>query len=332
VERLELSAATRGSDLQKHALAYLKLQTERLEEETTQELVRAIRLASPGQVLPLAESEWVRLSDAALTIGSNALDRITRRLSILGSSTNGSADFDYRPLATQIHALARPARKIRNAIAHRAKCVRAVMKPQQSTDNQSQGWLLAQTMRSNESEVMRWERESFEVFAVDATVSPRFHSTYLKEWELFCTEWNAFNFDGRQRVEEGLSSIYEKNLHELSKEASKFNLQWIQSKPDFVQKLSDSAEPSSVTYEIKRKQEQFTITISIPELTQQKYNRISMDLMDLIESETGLTHIDALRGGKDSHLLNIEVYGTYSREQLKLAVSKVEEYFQKNPQ
>jgi hypothetical protein len=57
-----------------------------------------------------------------------------------------------------------------------------------------------------------------------------------------------------------------------------------------------------------------------------------MDLMDLIESETGLTHIDALRGGKDSHLLNIEVYGTYSREQLKLAVSKVEEYFQKNPQ
>jgi hypothetical protein len=54
--------------------------------------------------------------------------------------------------------------------------------------------------------------------------------------------------------------------------------------------------------------------------------------MDLIESETGLTHIDALRGGKDSHLLNIEVYGTYSREQLKLAVSKVEEYFQKNPQ
>jgi len=52
--------------------------------------------------------------------------------------------------------------------------------------------------------------------------------------------------------------------------------------------------------------------------------------MDLVESSTGLKHIDTLRGGKDSDLLNVEVYGKYSMEQLKTVLEEIEQYFERN--
>ena len=65
-------------------------------------------------------------------------------------------------------------------------------------------------------------------------------------------------------------------------------------------------------------------------MTQKDYNTISLDLMDIVESSTGLKHIDTLRGGKDSDLLNVEVYGKYSMEQLKTVLEKIEQYFDRN--
>ena len=65
-------------------------------------------------------------------------------------------------------------------------------------------------------------------------------------------------------------------------------------------------------------------------MTQKDYNTISLDLMDLVESSTGLKHIDTLRGGKDSDLLNVEVYGKYSMEQLKTVLEEIEQYFERN--
>ena len=328
MERLASGNPVQGSDLGKHALAYLKETTSHLEDATTRGLVSSIRLASAGQTLPLSDSEWVRLADAALTIGSGALDRITRRLSIQAAAAGWSSDFDYRPLATQIHALARPARKIRNAIAHRAKCVRAILKAQQTSDVQSQGYFLAHKIFHGDHEIQEWQEALFELFRTNGSVSERFHSMYFKEWDIFCKEWNAFNFKGQASIEDGLTSIYEKNLGELTREANKFNLQWTQLKPEKIQVAPISNENNSITYDIKRKQDQFTISILVPELTQQKYNKISIDLMDLIESATGLSHVDALRGGKNSDLINIDVYGKYSLDQMKAALSKVETYFQ----
>jgi hypothetical protein len=65
-------------------------------------------------------------------------------------------------------------------------------------------------------------------------------------------------------------------------------------------------------------------------MQQKDFNLISIDLMDLVETTTGLKHIDTLRGGKDADLLNVEVYGDYSMDQLKTVLKEIEQYFEKN--
>ena len=80
---LAIGQDTTGSDLTSACLEYLKEMTSRLDDQTTQELVSAIKKASLDTELNLSEKDWTRLADAALTIGSEALDRLTRRITIL---------------------------------------------------------------------------------------------------------------------------------------------------------------------------------------------------------------------------------------------------------
>jgi hypothetical protein len=154
---------------------------------------------------------------------------------------------------------------------------------------------------------------------------------YHKEWEEFCKEWNDFNFGKVGSKIIGLESIFEKYIIDLSNESSKFKLQWNQASRQNLSFLT-VASKNKITFDFKRRTENFTISIRIPNMSQKDYNIISLDLMDLIESSTGLKHIDTLRGGKDADLLNVEVYGTYSMDQLKTVLGEFEKYFkQKYP-
>jgi hypothetical protein len=72
---LAIGSDTTGAVLATACLAYLKGATSRLDDQTTQELVAAIKRASQGAELNLSDKDWTRLADAALTIGSEALDR-----------------------------------------------------------------------------------------------------------------------------------------------------------------------------------------------------------------------------------------------------------------
>ncbi len=329
MDRLSLGSATTGADIAQSCLAYLRENTAKLETQTTLELIQAIKGSSRNFKLDFGDRDWVRLADAALTIGSEAMDRVTRRLTIQGAAMGWSTDFDYRPLATQIHAVAGPARKIRNAIAHRAKCTRAILKAQDLKNSIGLGHELAGTRFATTDQVRDWQKRSFYLFEKIGSVNPRFHLMYQKEWLNFCDEYNAFNFGITTYSTEGLQSIFEKYLLGLSKEASKFNLRW-----DFVDKSDSTTSAlksklnSNITYDFKRKEDQFTISIRIPEMNQNTYNSVSLDLMELIELKTGLKHIDAIRGGKDPDLLNIDVYGEYAMGHIKSALSEIEKYFQ----
>jgi hypothetical protein len=151
---------------------------------------------------------------------------------------------------------------------------------------------------------------------------------YHKEWEEFCKEWNEFNFGKVNEKLEGLEGIFEKYIRDLSNESSKFKLQWnyaLNPNPSFLR--VESKHP--ITFDFKRKAENFTISIRIPNMQQKDFNSISLDLMDLVETTTGLKHIDTLRGGKDADLLNVEVYGDYSMDQLKIVLKEIEQYFEK---
>jgi hypothetical protein len=328
---LAIGPDTTGAVLATACLAYLKGATTKLDDQTTQELVAAIKKASQGAELHLSDKDWTRLADAALTIGSEALDRLTRRITILAKASGWSTDFDYRPIATQIHAMSGPARKIRNAIAHRAKCVRAVLKVQ--TEGNANGYAeeLAGAKYTTIDAVIAWQQGSFKAFELQGSVNSRFHSMYFKEWEEFCKEWNEFSFGTVGSKPVGLESIFEKYIRDLSNESSKFKLQWNYGPSQNLSFLRvDSA--NQVTFDFKRKTENFTISIRIPNMQQRDFNSISIDLMDLVENSTGLKHIDTLRGGKDADLLNVEVYGTYSMDQLKTVLGEFEKYFkQKYP-
>lgn len=319
---------TTGSVLTKACLAYLKSESSRLDDQTTQELVAAIKKASQGAELNLSDKDWTRLADAALTIGSEALDRLTRRITILATASGWTTDFDYRPIATQIHAMSGPARKIRNAIAHRAKCVRAVLKVQ--TEGISTGYAqeLAGAKYGTVDAVNSWQKASFKAFELQGSVNSRFHSMYLKEWEEFCKEWNEFSFGKTSIHTAGLESIFEKYITDLSSESSKFKLQWNNSPRDNLSHVG-LGDSNQITFDFKRKAENFTISIRIPNMQQRHFNSISIDLIDLIETTTGLRHIDTLRGGKDADLLKVEVYGDYSMDQLKTVLEEFEQYFKK---
>jgi hypothetical protein len=322
-----LDQDTTGAVLASACLEYLKDATSRFDERTTQELVGAIKKASQGAELSLGDKDWTRLADAALTIGSEALDRLTRRITILASASGWSPDFDYRPIATQIHAMSGPARKIRNAIAHRAKCVRAVLKVQ--TDDKATGYAdeLANAKYLTIDDVTSWQQGSFKAFELQGTVNLRFHSMYYKEWEEFCKEWNDFNFGKIGLKTSGLESIFEKYISHLSSESSKFKLQWNYPRGPELS-FPRKASKDLITFDFKRKVENFTISIRIPNMEQKDFNTISIDLMDLVENTTGLKHIDTLRGGKDADLLNVDVYGNYSMDQLKTVLNEFEKYFE----
>jgi hypothetical protein len=322
---LVLKPNTDGAMLSSACLAYLKSVTSRLDAQTTNELVKAIIKASHGTELNLSEKDWIRLADAALTIGSDALDRLTRRITILATANSGSPDTDYRPLATQIHALAGPARKIRNAIAHRAKCVRAVLKTQTEQGMSALGKEISINYYPTADDVIHWERASFKAFENQGSVSSRFHSMYFKEWEEFCDEWNEFNFGPNGARNIGLESIFEKYILGLSAETTKFKLLW--NNPTGAGLPSSLSKKDKITFDFKRKAENFTVSIRIPNMQQKDFNVISIDLMDLVENSTGLRHIDTLRGGKDTELLNVEVYGDYSMDQLKTVLKEIEKYF-----
>ena len=151
---------------------------------------------------------------------------------------------------------------------------------------------------------------------------------YYKEWDEFCKEWNDFNFGKIGLKPAGLESIFEKYIRDLSNESSKFKLQWNYTPSSNLSFLRIGRD-NQITFDFKRKAENFTISIRIPNMQQKDFNLISIDLMDLVENTTGLKHIDTLRGGKDADLLNVEVYGNYSMDQLKTVLKEFEQYFEK---
>lgn len=333
LRKLPLSPLTTGAEVAEAQLNYLKDRSVQLEEKTTLELIGAIKSASQGHSIGLTERDWVRLADAALTIGAGAIDRVTRRLTIQGAALGWPSDFDFRPLATQVHALAAPARKLRNAIAHRAKCVRAILKIQLLDGLTGPGFELATQKFPTVQEVKDWQVKSFTVFEECGSVNARFHSMYQKEWDEFCTEWMAFNFEDSVSITQGLDSIFEKYVNNLFEESSKFKLRWeYQGAP--VRNISALfvANAIPITFDFKRKQEHFTISVRLPNMKQTDFNSISLDLMNLIEVSTGLKHVDTMRGGKHQELLNVDVYGRYTVEDLKKALDAFDGYFkQKYP-
>lgn len=332
IEPFPLKSDTTGRDLAEAHLRYLKSTVDELAERTVAQLIQALK-SSSGQTLDdISDDRWKGMANAALTIGSQAIDKITRRLTLQAAEYGWEQSYDYRPIAMQIHAIATPARKIINGLNYRGKCVRAVLKVQNFDSTNEAGKELQLRKVTNLDQVRKWQSDCFAVFEQDKTVSERFHSMYSKEWFEFCEEWNAAKIEMRYFSGIGFESILDKYLMRLTEESSKSKIRWepVLSSSD-SRSRPDAILSSGFTIDFKRKPDQLTFLITIPQLKHSEFNSISLDLMDLIEQETGIKYVETGRNLKnDPEVLQIDILGDFTMAQVKRALGVIDKYLTKH--
>jgi hypothetical protein len=332
IEPFPLKSDTTGRDLAEAHLKYLKSTVDELAEQTVSQLIDALKSSSGPTLIDMSEDQWKQLANSALTIGSGAIDKITRRLTLQAAKYGWLQSYDYRPIATQIHAIATPARKIINGLNYRGKCVRAVLKLQNFDSANDAGKELQLRKVTNLEELRSWQSDCFAVFERDKTVSERFHSMYSKEWFEFCDEWNAAKIEMRYFGGIGFEAILAKYLVRLSEESSKSKIQWEPALSSMSQSSRlDGVLASGFPFELKRKPGQLTFAITIPILTDSELHATALDLMDVIEKVTGLDNVEiGFNGAKDPNILEVIIFGSYTSEQSKLALSEIDTYLKQH--
>ena len=326
-----LGPDTTGRDLAEAHLRYLKATVDELAERTVNELIDALKASSAPTNVEMSDDQWRQLANAALTIGTLAIDKITRRLTLQAAKYGWSQSFDYRPIATQVHAIASPARKIVNGLNYRGKCVRAVLKVQNFDSENIAGKELQARRVSNLEQLRTWQSDSFAAFAQDKTVSERFHSMYAKEWFEFCEEWTAAKIEMRYFNGFGFESILTKYLMRMTEESSKSKIQW----EPVINSGGRISRPDAIltagfTIDFKRKPDQLTFLINIPNLSHTQFNEISLDLIDLIERGTGIKYVETGRNLKnDPDVLQIDILGDFTMAQVKRALGEIDNYLTK---
>ena len=331
VEPFPLTAFTTGREIADAHLEYLKTTVEAITERTVNELIAALKSSSGSTLIDMTDDQWEQLANAALTIGSFAIDKITRRLKFQAAKYGWPQDYDYRPIATQIHAIASPARKIINGLNYRGKCVRAVLKVQHIDSTGESGSELQNRLVTNLEQIQSWQSDIFVAFEKDKGVKERFHSMYNKEWDEFCEEWNAAKIEMRYYSGVGFEGILIKYLKRLSEESSKSKIQW-EPVLNFDGKIRrpDAVLSSGFTMDFKRKPDQLSFLINIPSLSNSDFNSVSLDLMDLIEQATGLKHVET---GRDPlinpNILKVDILGEFTMEQSKRALGEIDSYLMK---
>ena len=328
LEPFPLSPSASGQSLAQAHLNYLKTTVTSLAESTQEGLIKALKDSSGTKMIEMSQDQWQQLAGTALTIGSSALDKITKKLSIQSAMYGWAQGYDYRPIATQIHALATPARKIINGLNFRGKCVRAVLKVQESEVKTEELIELRQRSISNLEEVIQWQADSYAAFVTAKVVDKRFHPNYKKEWEDFCDEWNASKISMRHSSGKSLESIYIKYLAKLTEESNKSHIKWEPvlnlggtiSRPDAVLR-------SGFPMNFKRKPEQLSFLIDIPNLSNTDFNAISLDLMELIEQVSGIKNVETERDPINSpNILQVDILGEFTIEQSRLALGEIDSY------
>jgi len=180
-------------------------------------------------VFPIGSSEitktpgyWNKLVDACTTIGSRALDRIEKRLRVIGHGLHWEPDLDYRTLAHQLYLATDQARKLQNSYQQRRKCVRAVLKnidDNEKIDGRYKTDLGA--VRGNSPIFFEeWFERAFSLFKIDSKVNSKFHDMYGKEWRQFCQDFLEISLQ-KSEYEKIFDLLYRDYLDQLQKRLSK---------------------------------------------------------------------------------------------------------------
>ncbi len=329
-QRLAFGTA-RGSRLSQAMLEYLNWECFEAESRNKDGVRQALSqiIYGSGQGGKISERDLDRLAEATLTIGSFAIDRITRRLELIGAAAGWGESADYRAIAHQLHSVTGQARKLKNSVAQRRKCVKAILsKPEFANKNQiDAAWELSEI--KDVSSLAVWTQYVFKTFEKSGQVKERFLTTYQYEWDAFTKDAIGYLFTTHISEDQGIKSRYDKYIDIFVQEISKTNLKWVSEAVTSTGKRADFAISNGVSIDLKKRPDHFSFIITIPSNFESNFREIPLALMDLLEQKPGFKYVDISQPMADTHQMTIEIRDAYTMEEIAVAQSEILQYFEK---
>ena len=322
--------ATRGSRLSQAMLEYLNWECFEAESRNKEGVRQALSqiIYGSGHGGKISERDLDRLAEATLTIGSFAIDRITRRLELIGVAAGWGESADYRAIAHQLHSVTGQARKLKNSVAQRRKCVKAILsKPEKSVndDQLTLDWLEIKNTKS----LAEWTVNTFAAFKKSGQVKERFLTTYQYEWDAFNSDAIRYLFTTHISEDEGIKSRYDKYIDIFVQEISKTNLKWVSEVVTSTGKRVDFAIDNGVSIDLKKRPDHFSFIVTIPSNFETNFREIPLTLMDLLEQKPGFKYVDISQPIADTHQMTIEIRDDYTMEEIAVAQTQILQYFEK---
>ena len=322
--------ATRGSRLSQAMLEYLNWECFEAESRNKEGVRQALSqiIYGSGHGGKISERDLDRLAEATLTIGSFAIDRITRRLELIGAAAGWGESADYRAIAHQLHSVTGQARKLKNSVAQRRKCVKAILsKPEKSVsdDQLTLDWLEIK----NTNSLAEWTVSTFAAFKKSGQVKERFLTTYQYEWDAFKSDAIGYLFTTHISEDQGIKSRYDKYIDIFVQEISKTNLKWVSEAVTSTGKRADFAISNGVSIDLKKRPDHFSFIVTIPSNFESNFREIPLALMDLLEQKPGFKYVDISQPMAETHQMTIEIRDDYTMGDIAIAQSEILQYFEK---
>jgi hypothetical protein len=321
---------TRGSRLSQAMLEYLNWECFEAESRNKEGVRQALSqiIYGSGHSGKVSERDLDRLAEATLTIGSFAIDRITRRLELIGAAAGWGESADYRAIAHQLHSVTGQARKLKNSVAQRRKCVKAILsKPEKSVTDEQLTWDWLEIKNTNS--LAEWTSNTFATFKKSGQVKERFLTTYEYEWEAFINDAIGYLFTTHISEDKGIKSRYDKYIDIFVQEISKTNLKWVSEAVTSTGKRADFAISNGVSIDLKKRPDNFSFIVTIPSNFESNFREIPLALMDLLEQKPGFKYVDISQPMADTHQMTIEIRDAYTMEEIAVAQTEILKYFEK---
>lgn len=321
---------TRGSRLSQAMLEYLTWECFEAESRNKAGVRQALSqiIYGSGHSGKISERDLDRLAEATLTIGSFAIDRITRRLELIGAAAGWGESADYRAIAHQLHSVTGQARKLKNSVAQRRKCVKAILsKPEKSSNDDQLTWDWLEI--KNTKSLSEWVVNAFSTFKKSGQVKERFLTTYQYEWDAFTKDAVSYLFSTHIPEDEGIKSRYDKYIDIFVQEISKTNLKWVSEVVTSTGKRADFAIENGVSIDLKKRPDHFSFIVTIPNNFETNFREIPLALMDILEQKPGFKFVDISQPVADTHQMTIEIRDDYTMEEIAVAQTVILQYFEK---
>ena len=327
-QRLTFGTA-RGSRLSQAMLEYLNWECFEAESRNKDGVRQALSqiIYGSGHGGKISERDLDRLAEATLTIGSFAIDRITRRLELIGATAGWGESADYRAIAHQLHSVTGQARKLKNSVAQRRKCVKAILSEPEKSVNDDQltlDWLEIK----NTNSLAEWTVNTFAAFKKSGQVKERFLTTYQYEWDAFTKDAVGYLFTTHISEDQGIKSRYDKYIDIFVQEISKTNLKWVSEAVTSTGKRADFAISNGVSIDLKKRPDHFSFIVTIPSNFESNFREIPLALMDLLEQKPGFKYVDISQPMADTHQMTIEIRDAYTMEEIAVAQTEILKYFE----